>query len=247
MKIAIISDIHGNMEALEAVMKDIELEECEKIFALGDYAMAGPEPDVAINWFMQKEKDDKFTFIQGNTDLMLADYSEKIYQSVKDKAPIMAEALRNDFWLVNPIQRKFLRNLPTQKELEIDGVKMLLVHGSPRKNNEDILPDLTLEQVEEIIADTDADVILCGHTHIPCGFQTSKKQTVVNVGSVGRPFTPEPKACYLKVTITDGKCIFEHKFISYNKETASLKLRKRNFVGANKLANTLLDPKLRHF
>lgn len=247
MKIAVISDIHGNMEALEAVMKDIENEGCEKIFALGDYAMAGPEPDTAINWFMQRENDNKFTLIQGNTDLMIADYSEDVYQAVKEKAPTMAEALKNDFWLINPIQRNFLRNLPEQKELEIEGVKILLVHGSPRKNNEDILPDLSMHKVEEIIAGTSADVILCGHTHIPCGFQTSKKQTVVNVGSVGRPFTPEPKSCYLKLTITNGKCLFEHRFVEYNKETASLKLRKREFVGSNKLANTLLDPKLRHF
>ena len=247
MKIAVISDIHGNMEALEAVMKDIESEGCEKIFVLGDYAMAGPEPDNSINWFMQKENDPRFEMIQGNTDLMIADYSEKVYQNVKEKAPVMAEALKNDFWLINPIQRNFLKNLPAQKELEIEGVKILLVHGSPRRNNEDILPDLTLAQVEEIIKDTTADVILCGHTHMPCGFQTSKKQTVVNAGSIGRPFTAEPKSCYLKMTVTNGNCIFEHKFVEYNNETAALKLRKRNFVGSNKLANTLLDPQVRHF
>ena len=247
MKIAVISDIHGNMEALEAVLEDIELEKCEKIFALGDYAMAGPEPDVAINWFMQKDGDSKYTLIQGNTDLMIAEYSEEVYQNVKEKAPTMAEALKNDFWLINPIQRNFLKNLPTQKLIEIEGVKLLLVHGSPRKNNEDILPNTPIKAVEEMLEGTNADVVLCGHTHIPCGFQTSKKQTVVNAGSVGRPFTPEPKSCYLKVTIVDGKCIFEHKFVEYNKETAALKLRKRNFVGSNKLANTLLDPKVRHF
>lgn len=247
MKIAVISDIHGNMEALEAVMKDIEKEGCEKIFALGDYAMAGPEPEKTINWFMQNDDESKFILIQGNTDLMIAEYNEQTYQAVKEKAPVMAEALKDDFWLINPIQRNFLKSLPTQKELNIEGVKILLVHGSPRKNNEDILPDLTINQVEEIITGTDADVILCGHTHIPCGFQTSKKQTVVNVGSIGRPFTQDPKSCYLKLTITNGKCLFEHKFVEYNKETAALKLRKRKFVGSNKLANTLLDPKLRHF
>ena len=247
MKIAVISDIHGNIEALEAVIKDIETEGCDKIFALGDYAMAGPEPEAAIDWFMKKEGDPKYTLIQGNTDLMIADYSEKVYQDVKEKAPTMAEALKNDFWLINPIQRNFLKKLPTQKLIEIEGVKILLVHGSPRRNNEDILPDTPITKVEEILEGVEADVILCGHTHMPCGFQTSKKQTVVNVGSVGRPFTPEPKSCYLKITVTNGNCIFEHKFVEYNNETAALKLRKRNFVGSNKLANTLLDPQVRHF
>ena len=48
MKIAVISDIHGNMEALEAVMADIEKQQCDKIFVLGDYAMAGPEPNSTV-------------------------------------------------------------------------------------------------------------------------------------------------------------------------------------------------------
>ena len=101
MKIAVISDIHGNMEALDAVTKNIESEGCEKIFVLGDYAMAGPEPSAVIDWFMLKKDNPNYTMIQGNTDLMLADYSEEVYQNVKEKAPVMAEALKNDFWLIN--------------------------------------------------------------------------------------------------------------------------------------------------
>jgi len=247
MKIAVMSDIHGNMEAIEAVIEDIEQEECEQILVLGDYAMAGPEPDVAIDFFFDKLIDKKYKMIQGNTDKMLGNYSQTIYEDLKEKAPVMAEAIKNDYFLINPIQRNFLKDLPPQMELEIDGVKILLVHGSPRKNNEDILPDTPMLEVEEMLEGTTANVILCGHTHIPCGFQTTKKQTVVNVGSVGRPFTDNAQACYLKLTITDGKCVFEHKFVHYNKERAALKLSKRTFVGANKLANTLLDPQVRHF
>ena len=106
---------------------------------------------------------------------------------------------------------------------------------------------VTREQVEEMIKDVLADVVLCGHTHIPCGYQTASKKSVVNVGSVGRPFTPEPKACYLKLTVTNGKCIFEHRFVEYNKELAASKLSKRSFDGAEKLAEMLLNPTVRHF
>lgn len=247
MIIAAFSDVHGNMEALEAVMEDIEKKHCEKIFTLGDYAMAGPEPSVAVDWFMEKANNPKFSMIQGNTDLMIADYTEKTYNDIKDKAPVMAEALKDDFLRLNPNQKNFLKNLPMQLEIEEDGVKFLLVHGSPRRNNEDILPDTSMVNVQSMLANVDANVVLCGHTHIPCGFQTETKQTVVNVGSVGRPFTPEPKACWLKITVKDGKCVFEHRFVEYNIDRASRKLRKREFMGANKLANTLIDPKLRHF
>ena len=247
MRIAVISDIHGNMNALEAVMEDIEKENCEKVFVLGDYAMAGPEPSLVVDWFFKKQFDPKFSMIQGNTDLMIADFSDELYENLKTKAPIMSEALRNDVSILNSIQKDFLKNLPIQLELEFEGVKILLVHGSPRKNNEDILPDLSLEKVEEMLENVDANVIVCGHTHLPCGFQTSKKQTVVNVGSVGRPFTNEPKSCYLKLTIENGKCLFEHRFVEYDKEKASQKLRKREFEGADKLADMLLNPTVRHF
>lgn len=247
MKIAVISDIHGNMEALEAVMEDIKKEKCEKIFALGDYAMAGPEPSRAIEWFMNSKECENIDMIQGNTDLMIADYTENLYSMLREKAPVMAEALKDDYLRINPEQRNFLKNLPIQQQIEIEGVKFLLVHGSPRKNNEDILPDTPLIKVEEMLENVDADVVLCGHTHLPCGFQTSKKQTVVNAGSVGRPFTPNPQSCWLKITVSAGKCVFEHRFVDYNKERAALKLKGREFVGSNKLANTLLDPKVRHF
>ena len=247
MKIAVISDIHGNMDALEAVMEDIKKQACEKVFVLGDYAMAGPEPSLVVDWFFKKQFDPAYTMIQGNTDLMIADYNEALYQYLKSKAPIMSEALKNDVSLLNSIQKDFLKNLPIQLEVECDEVKILLVHGSPRRNNEDISPDLKIEEVEEMVENVDANLILCGHTHLPCGFQTSNKKTVVNVGSVGRPFTPDAKPCYLKITIDSGKCLFEHRFVEYDNQKASEKLRKRVFEGADRLAEMLLNPTIRHF
>ena len=247
MKIAVISDIHGNFDALEAVMEDIKAQDCEKIFVLGDYAMAGPEPSLTVDYFFKKQFDTDIKMIQGNTDLMIADYSEDLYNTLKSKAPIMSEALKNDVAILNPIQKDFLKNLPIQLEETVEGIKILLVHGSPRRNNEDILPDTPLEEVEKMLEHVDADVVVCGHTHLPCGFQTISKKTVVNVGSVGRPFTEDPKSCYLKITIDNAKCLFEHRFVEYDNFSASNKLGKRTFEGANKLANMLLNPTIRHF
>ncbi len=250
MKIAVISDIHGNMEAIEAVMADIEQKGCDRIFVLGDYAMAGPEPNCAVQYFMNKKNDPKFTMIQGNTDLMIADYSEELYNSLKEKAPIMAEALKNDVSVLNPLEKKFLKTLPIQKEVEAEGVKFLLVHGSPRKNNEDILPDTPIEEVEKMLVNVNADVVLCGHTHIPCGFQTESKKTVINDGSIGRTFFTVkgvPMACYLLIEVIFGRCAFEHQFVDYDREKAANKLAKRDFQGAEKLAGMLINPETRHF
>lgn len=247
MKIAVISDIHGNMEAIDAVMADIEKKGCEKLFVLGDYAMAGPEPKAAVDYFMQKENDSNVVMIQGNTDAMITNYSFDLYDSLKEKAPVMAEALKDDAKQLGVQEKLFLTNLPIQKEVNIDGVSFLLVHGSPRKNNEDILPTTPMEEVEKMLENVDAQVVLCGHTHIPCGFQTENRKTVINVGSVGRPFTPEPKSCYLTIVVNEGKCVFEHHFVEYDKQQASEKLKKRNFWGADRVAETLLNPQKRHF
>lgn len=243
MKVAIISDIHGNFQALESVLDDMKSNHVEKVFCLGDLAMAGPQPRLIIELISKKTD---WTVIQGNTDKMIADFSPEIMENVKNVFPIMANALADDVYFIEDEMKDYLRNLPAQKELTVEGVNVLLVHGSPRRNNEDILPDLPIKKVEEMIESTDADVIFCGHTHIPCGYQTSKKQTVVNVGSVGRPFTQNLKACYVIAEFQDGGFSIEHRFVDYDKEMAADILRARGFEGADKLAQMLINPSSRH-
>ncbi|MBR1908422.1 metallophosphoesterase family protein [bacterium] len=242
MKIAIISDIHGNLFALEKVLEDIEHEKCDNVICLGDLAMAGPEPNKTVELIKQMNWD----IIQGNTDKMIAEYTDEMYESLKSVIPIMANALRNDAAVISSENKEFLRNLPENLEITINNTPILLVHGSPRRNNEDILPDLPLEQVEEMVADTNARLILCGHTHLPCGYQTNSGKTVVNVGSVGRPFTEKPDACYAIVTFDDIGFGVEHRFVEYDNEAASKVLASRNFDGAEKLSKMLINPELRH-
>ena len=246
MRLAVISDIHGNMQALDAVLEDIEKEKCDRIFCLGDIAMAGPEPVKAIEKIKSIYEEGKMELIQGNTDEMIVEYTLEIIKKVGSAFPIMSKALEDDIKIIPENLKQFLNDLPKQKEIIVEGVKILLVHGSPRKNNENIMPDLPVEQIEEMIKNTDADVIFCGHTHIPCGYQTNTKQTVVNDGSVGRPFTDDPKACYVVAEFANGNFTVKHKFIDYDKKKASEILAKRDFEGADKLAQMLINPELRH-
>ncbi len=247
MKIAVLSDIHGNLLALESVLEDIQARECDKILFLGDYALAGPEPGDTLNFCMSLSEHDNVEMIQGNTDKMIVDFNEEIYQTVSKGAPIMANALRKEAETLSEKQKSFLSNLPETKELTIDDVKILMVHGSPRRNNEDIMPDTPLEKVEEMLKGVNANLILCGHTHIPCGFQTNTRQTVVNDGSVGRPFTPNPEACYaLITTLGNGEFKIEHHFVKYDNIQASKILAARDFEGADKLAYILINPEQRH-
>lgn len=242
MKIAIISDIHANYQALEAVLKDIKEQDCEKILCLGDLAMAGPEPQRVID-FVKKQN---WEIIQGNTDKMIAEYSDELAENVRKIFPVMGNALADDNKILNEDAKTYLKNLPAQKELEIEGVKILMVHGSPRRNNEDILPDMPMDEIEEIIKGVQADLIFCGHTHVPCGYQTNSKKTVVNVGSVGRPMTKNPQACYVIADFNSGEFSIEHRLVDYDRETASEIMKSRNFDGSEKLAEMILTPKDRH-
>jgi len=247
MKIAVISDIHGNMQALEAVLKDIEKEKCEKLFCLGDLAMSGPQPVETITFLKKMIDEGKLISIQGNTDEMICCATPKQVEYLKEINPVMGYALENDQEIIPDELKKFLANLEKTKELEVLGVKIFLAHGSPRKNNENIMPDLPLNQVEEMIAGVDADIIFVGHTHIPCGYQTNTKQTVVNTGSVGRPFTSNAKSCYALVDIFEDKTFeVEHRFVGYDNKKAAEILSKRTYEGADKLAKMLINPTERY-
>jgi len=242
MKVAVLSDIHGNLFALNSVLEDIKKNDVDEIFCLGDLAMAGPEPNETID-FVKKQN---WTIIQGNTDKMIADYSEAVYNAVKEGAPIMANALENDVKSISTENKEFLKQLPEKLALEREGVNILLVHGSPRRNNENIFPDLTKEQINEIVAGAEENIIFCGHTHIPCGYQTDNGITIVNDGSVGRPFTDNPEACYVLADFNNGAFTIEHRFVDYDKVKAAEILTKRHFEGAEKLANMLIKPTSRH-
>lgn len=242
MKLAVISDIHGNLFALEKVLEDIEHEKCDNIICLGDLAMAGPEPDKTVELVKQMNWD----VVQGNTDKMIVEFNEEMFNALKGQIPIMANALRNDAEVISDENKEYLKNLPEKLEININNTPILLVHGSPRRNNEDILPDLPLEKVEEMVEGTDSRLILCGHTHLPCGYQTNSGKTVVNVGSVGRPFTEKPVSCYAIVTFDEIGFGVEHKFVEYDNVSASETLAKRKFEGADKLAQILINPTVRH-
>ena len=244
MRIAVLSDIHANVQALEAVMNDIVNQQCEHVFCLGDLALAGPQPKEVMDYVMNQQG--AWTIIQGNTDKMIAQYGPEVVEFLEAQYPVMANAIEDDITLLDDSHRAFLEGLPPQLSLDVEGCSVLLVHGSPRANNEDILPEMPLEEVEEIISGTKEKLILCGHTHIPCGYQTNTNQTVVNVGSVGRPMTEQPKACYAIIDFSQDSFEIRHRFVDYDNQTAAKIMTERGFMGADRLADLLLKPVERH-
>lgn len=232
MKIAVISDVHGNKSALDKVLDDIKQKKADKIYCLGDIAMGGYDPNYTIDklFELKKEMNDDFEIIQGNTDKLIVDYNDTLYEKMLKANPLMAQALNLDVKIIDDDKKRLLSNLNIDKILTVNGVKIHLVHGSPRKQDENIFPDTPSSEVEKMVETSPADVILCGHTHIPCGFSLNSGKTVVNAGSIGRSMTKDKMPVYLLMAInSNGAYSFEHIKVKYdNKQTAQL-IKERNF------------------
>ena len=234
MKIAVISDIHANTSALEAALDKIKSLKTDKIFCLGDILMAGYDPNGTAKIITEL---DNLEIIQGNTDKMVACFSEELLEKAKKKSPCMGYALEDDLKIIDEKYKDFVRNLPESKYIEINGLKIQLVHGSPRQQDENIYPNLALEDVEKMVESSSADLILCGHTHIPCGYSLESGKTVVNVGSIGRSMTEDKMPYWALLDIDDnGTFQIEHTSVKYDNKKVSKYIKNRGFKCALDLA-----------
>ncbi|MCQ2957918.1 MAG: metallophosphatase family protein [Candidatus Gastranaerophilales bacterium] len=241
IKVAVISDIHGNMEALESVLNDIDNSEINRLLILGDLAIMGSEPDKTVTFVKNLSSKYDVDIIQGNTDLFI----------VNDGLPNVPDFAKNAIQYSKDTLSKenieFLKNLPSTKSIKIGETSILMTHGSPRKNDENILPGKSIDEIKPMLEGVNDTLILCGHTHLPAGYQI-EKQTVVNVGSVGRPFTEDNKACYVILEIDETKkdsFSVEHRFISFDVQKSAEKLAVQPFEGAKYLAELLLKSSLK--
>ncbi len=192
-----MSDIHGNLEYLKAVLKDIEDQKADKIFICGDLALMGRKPQETLDIIIEFSKQKNVSIVRGNCDEM-----------------IITAAARGEK-ILRPDQVDFLVKLPQQRTEKIGKLKLLLVHGSPRQINEYIYPYLSEQTVKEIISGVVEDVIFCGHTHIPNVHKVGDK-TIINAGSVGRPHDQNPYPCYAIMDYSDlstKNFTITHRFI----------------------------------
>ena len=186
MRIAIVSDIHANIAALESIQEPYDL-----LFCLGDLVDYGPQPREAIHWVKERA----LRVIRGNHDHALA------YEVDCRCAPVMREAsLTTRQWhtrLLSQEDKEYLHGLPITERVEIAGASFHLAHAAPAGDLYDyhIVPDASDEVLRERVEGIDADFILLGHTHLPM-LRTIGRTTIVNPGSVGQPRHGDPRASY---------------------------------------------------
>lgn len=193
MHIAVLSDIHGNLPALQAVLADMEGKQVDHVFCLGDLVGYGPWPNEVIDLLRQRD----ITCIQGNYDESVG---EELMSCGCDFTDAEAERLGDISlnWTIDATteeNKAWLRKLPQSLTLDLDAHRLLLVHGSPRQNNEYLTFDYSAEQLEHFLNEADADILLCGHTHLAFHRQIGSKH-VVNAGSAGKPKHGNPNVVY---------------------------------------------------
>lgn len=180
MKVAIVSDIHGNIEAFRAVIVQAHKLKCESMLVLGDILGYYYHPREIF------EEIDLWNhhIIAGNHERIFLKYLENNLEynqliNYNYGSSFSQAALNFNMELIHKIEK-----LDTEKSITIDGLKILLTHGSPMNMDQYIYPDVSIELLDAVKA-YNYDVILMGHTHYPCVFNSEGK-LIINPGSVGQ-------------------------------------------------------------
>ena len=225
MRLLIISDIHGNKEALDAVMNVLH----DDVICLGDIVDYGPSPGECIDVLL----DQKIPTIMGNHDNAVAfrmdcgcGYAYKH----------LSQSTREYTWnILNATQLEFLRKLPMDIRREENGKKLYFTHGSPLSFYDYIKPDTPEQTIKELITGVSADFLFMGHSHLPFVRKVADV-TLVNPGSVGQPRDGDTRASCV-VFDTDS---FQAEIIrvEYDMEVVFDKIRK-NMPNAEELISIL--------
>ena len=203
MKIALLSDIHGNHHALEAVLESVARQNISTLFVLGDVVGYYYRPDVVLRLL----GDFQTTWIRGNHEVILNNLRNKTLdpEVVRKKygsgASLALEILSSD-------QIDMLVQLPDLRHLEIGGVSFTLCHGSPSDPNRYVYPDTSDESLAECASFVKSDFLLMGHTHYP--FVNVKNGVVlVNPGSVGQPRDQSAGASWAVIDTESKSLVFK--------------------------------------
>lgn len=205
MRVAIFSDIHGNLPALEAVLADIAAREPDLVYCLGDLVGYGASP----NEVTERIRTRRIPTVTGNYDDGVGFERDECGCAYRD--PVDRElGDRSLAWTkahTSAENKAFLRMLHKEIRFEADGRRVLLVHGSPRRLNEYLFEDRPLSSFQRLAASSNADVIVFGHAHKPYA-KTVDAVLFVNDGSVGKPKDLDWRACY---------AILEHGAVSFRR------------------------------
>lgn len=179
-RLALLSDIHGNRVALEAVLDDLDRHGVDEIVCLGDVATLGPEPAAVVETLAARCE----RLVLGNHEEFVLDANTVgRYTDV----PVIIDSID---WCRSQLDAHHLGYLATARpfhRLEVDGTEVLLFHGSPSSNTVDLLASTPPDELDVLLGDGTATVLVGGHTHLQL-LRQHRGRLLVNPGSIGMPF-----------------------------------------------------------
>ncbi|WP_326833877.1 metallophosphoesterase family protein [Amycolatopsis rhabdoformis] len=177
--VAVLSDIHGVLPALDAVLAEPDVAAADVVVLCGDHA-AGPLPAQTLDRL--SALGDRARWVRGNADRELVTLAGGGTTTIPDPiAPWAAAQLRPD-------QVRLLAELPLAVTLDVDGLgEVLFCHATPRDDEEVVLVDSPLSRWAEVLSGVTAETVVCGHTHMPF-VRLADRTRIVNPGSVGMPY-----------------------------------------------------------
>jgi putative phosphoesterase len=244
-RIAVLSDVHGNLLALEAVLKEIKKERPDAVLVAGDLVMNGPEPNATIDALRAVEGDGAL-IVSGNTDIAVGDFDYGAayphYQDgVPDTITVAVEWAHDE---LGDEQLDWLRRLPAERRIRTeDDTLVLVVHASPGSQTRGFDQALDANIIFERAAATDARIICVGHTHVPEVRDLGWK-LIVNDGSAGYVFDGDPTASWAMVTVADGEASAVIRRTEYDALTVSNAISARGLPGDVYRAATVRTGKL---
>lgn len=215
MKVGIISDIHGNIKALEAVLQELKSKNIEKIIVLGDLIGGAPMSEEVVQKIMEIK--DNLIIVKGNREKhMIEGLPEYIHD---EKVKVTQEQLNAHKHLKDELSNKskeFLHNLPRELECELEGKKIYVSHypldkkGNFRKH----IKKPNAQENEEMFSEIGADIYLYGHTHIE-NYNERNGKIYINPGALGCPGKTDC-APYGILNIENDKVIYEQLYVKYD-------------------------------
>ena len=220
-EVAIITDIHGNLPALQAALSRVEEIGPDALYCGGDLVGYGPWP----NEVCRTIEDRSIPTIYGNYDYAIGRDEGDCGCAYVTQHDRDLGQLSVDWTLEHTDQRSkdFMRELPFDLHFELGGKRIRLVHGSPRKVNEYLFEDKPARTFERIAAGAGCDVLVFGHTHKPWIHEYGGV-LFVNCGSVGKPKDGDPRGAFAVLEDSDAGVSARVERFAYDADFASREL-----------------------
>jgi putative phosphoesterase len=236
MRLAVLSDIHGNLVSLDACIADLQAQGgADVIVAAGDLCLDGPKPRKVL----QRLEQLGVQCVRGNTERYLADPRDESFESVEDAQLVWTRKDLGEKWL------SWLRELPFALRIGDDDNQLLVVHANPKTDDEHLWPDADAATLERMIGDEPATAIAFGHLHLPY-VRMWRGKLLVNVASAGLPKDGDPRACYAIFTERESGWQVKHRRVPFDVKKVATQLADCGIPASAELIATLRRHRYKH-